>query len=78
MEANAKLERFLENWLNGGRDTREAFLFEVRDLLEAERARCVRVAEEVGMYSMLPNPSESDIAWKSAASSVAIKIRDLH
>jgi len=78
MEANARLERFLENWLNGGRDTREAFLFEVRDLLEAERARCIKVAEEVSRYSMIPNPSEADLAWKSAASSVAIKISELH
>jgi hypothetical protein len=78
MEANPKLERFLENWLNGGRDTREAFLFELKDLLDAERARCVAIAEEVGRYSMQPNPSDSDLAWKHAANSVAVKIRELH
>ena len=78
MTPNPKLERFLENWLTGGRDTREAFLFELRDLLTAERERCVEAAEGVSRYSTLPNPSDADMAWKNAARSVAAKIRELH
>lgn len=45
MAANARLEEFLNNWLTGGRATREAFMLEVSEMLKAERERCAQIVD---------------------------------
>lgn len=74
---NVVFDRFCENWMQGGAKTREAFLRDLGELLQAERNRCVSAAEKKQSYSKMPNPSDLDRGWKRCAKEIADDIRDL-